>query len=88
MYFPEHFSFVCNIVTLVQWSVIKSWSPILPSCIINSLRVMHLHGFKTCCLVCDAAAANVAVIKATTGVEGAYGDSKVGPQIHQSIWSQ
>ena len=42
--------------------------------------MFHLYGFKTYALICDAAAPNVAVIKATTGVQGAYGFSDVKPE--------
>ena len=38
---------------------------------------MYLYGFKTYGFVCDAAAPNVSVVKATTGVQGAYGNSEV-----------
>ncbi len=33
----------------------------------------------TYALVCDAAAANVSVIKVTTGVDGAYGNKEIKP---------
>ena len=45
------------------------------SCLLESLRNFHVHGFKTSLLVCDAATANVSTIKATCGVSGAYGQS-------------
>ena len=55
-------------------------SKFILSCVLESLRMFHVNGFNTCCLVCDAAATNVAVIKATTDVEGAYGDAEVNPE--------
>jgi hypothetical protein len=43
------------------------------SCLLETLQNFHVHGFKTCLLVCDAASANVSTIKATCGDSGAYG---------------
>lgn len=50
------------------------------SCVFESMKMFHLYGFKTYILVCDAAAPNVSVIKATTGVHGAYGNGEVKPE--------
>lgn len=52
-------------------------SKFILSCVLESVKILHLYGFKTSLLVCDAAAPNVAVIKGTTGVHGAYGDGEV-----------
>lgn len=59
-----------------------SESKFILSCVLDpeSMRMFHLYGFKTYALVCDAAAANVSVIKTTTGVHGAYGNSEVKPE--------
>ena len=54
-------------------------SKFILSCILETVKILHLYGFKTSLLVCDAAAANVSVIKGTTGVHGAYGKNKVEP---------
>lgn len=43
-------------------------SKFILACVYESIRVIYLYGFKMCALVCDAAAPNVSVIKATTGV--------------------
>ena len=51
-------------------------SKLILSCVYESIRVFHLYGFKTCALVCDAAAPNVTVIKATMGVKS---DTEVKP---------
>ena len=50
------------------------------SCVLESMKMFHLYGFKVYALVCDAAASNVSVIKATTGVHGAYSNSEVRPE--------
>ena len=50
------------------------------SCLLESMKAFHLYGFKTYALVCDAAASNVSVVKATTGVQGAYGNKEVRPE--------
>ena len=55
-------------------------SKFILSCVFESMKTFHLYGFKTYALVCDAAAPNVSVLKATTGVHGAYGNSEVKPE--------
>ena len=45
------------------------------SCLLESLHNFHVHGFRTCLLVCDAATTNVSTIKATCGVSGTYQQS-------------
>ena len=49
------------------------------SCLLESMKAFYLYGFKTYALVCDAAASNISVVKATTGVQGAYGSSEIKP---------
>ena len=48
-------------------------SKFILSCLLDTLRSFHLHGFLTSMLVCDAASANVATIKATCGLKGTLG---------------
>ena len=55
-------------------------SEFILSCVLESMKVFHLYGFWTYALVCDAAAPNVSVIKATTGIQGAYGNREVKPE--------
>ena len=55
-------------------------SKFLLSCVLESIKAFHLYRFKMYALVCDAAAPNVSVVKATTGVHGAYGNSEVKPE--------
>ena len=55
-------------------------SKFILSCRFESVKAFHLYGFKTYALVCDAAAPNVSVIKATTGVKGAFGANEVKPE--------
>ena len=50
------------------------------SCVLESIKAFHLYGFRTFALVCDATAPNVSVIKATTRIQGAYGNSEVKPE--------
>ena len=54
-------------------------SKFILSCVLESVKSLHLYGFKTSLLVCDAAAPNVSVIKGTTGVHGAYGNEEIKP---------
>ena len=58
-------------------------SKFILSCVLETLRVFHLHGFKTCVMVCDAASANVATIKASCGNNGAYGMKTGANDPHQ-----
>ena len=55
-------------------------SKFILSCVLESMKTFYLYGFKTYASVCDAAAPNVSVIKATTGVQGAYGNSEAKPE--------
>lgn len=43
------------------------------SCLLDTLRSFHVHGFRTSLLVCDAGSANVSTIKATCGLNGVLG---------------
>lgn len=43
------------------------------ACVLDTLRLLHDFGFKTCALICDGAATNLAVIKSMMGVRGAFG---------------
>lgn len=54
-------------------------SKFILACVLESVKTLHLYGFKTSLLVCDAAAPNVSVIKETTGVHGAYRDEAIKP---------
>lgn len=46
------------------------------SCVIETLKMFHFHGLKTSLLVCDGAAPNLTMIKATNGCFGAYSTNK------------
>ena len=37
-------------------------------CVLETLQIFHLHGFKTWEIMCDAASPNVASIKASCGI--------------------
>lgn len=60
-------------------------SKFILSCVLESMKALYLYGFKTNALVCDAAAPNVSLIKATTGVQGAYGNSEVKPEFKNPL---
>ena len=51
-------------------------------CILESMKAFYLYGFKTYALV---RASNVSVIKATTGVQGAYGNNEVKPEFKNPL---
>lgn len=57
-------------------------SKFVVSCLLETLKSFHLHGFCTSLLVCDAASTNVATIKATCGMTGALGQNKDLPDTH------
>ena len=48
-------------------------SKFILACVLETLRLFQMHGFKTSVLVCDGAASNLTTIKATMGVHGAFG---------------
>ena len=48
-------------------------SKFILACVLETLRLFQMYGFKTSILVCDGAAANLTTIKATMGVHGAFG---------------
>ena len=51
-------------------------SKFIYSCVIETLKLFHLHGLKTSLLVCDGAASNLTTIKAMSGCFGAYSINK------------
>ena len=53
-------------------------SQFIIACLMESLRLFHLYGFKTSVLVCDGASTNLCIIKATMGTCGAFGMSTDG----------
>ena len=57
-------------------------SKFILACVLKTLRLFQLYRFKTSILVCDGAAANMTTIKATMGVNGAFGvkQGKEDPQ--------
>ncbi len=55
-------------------------SKFILSCVFESIKTFHLYGFNTYALVCDAAAPNISVVKATSGVKGAFGTNEVKPE--------
>lgn len=48
-------------------------SKFILSCLLDTLRNFHVHGFHTCMCVCDAASSNVSTIKLTCGLSGVLG---------------
>ena len=48
-------------------------SKFILACVLETLRLFQMYGFRTSILVCDGAAANLTTIKATMGVHGAFG---------------
>lgn len=42
------------------------------SCVLETMKLFHLHGLKTILIVCDGASTNLATIKATHGQFGTY----------------
>ena len=42
------------------------------SCLMETVKVFHLHGLKTIIVICDGASANLTAIKASHGQYGAY----------------
>ena len=42
------------------------------ACVYETLRVLHLYGFKVSVIMCDGASSNLTALKTTTGVSGAY----------------
>ena len=55
-------------------------SKFILSCVMETLKLFHLYGFKTSVLVCDGASTNLCTIKATMGTSGAFG---MGPNVHR-----
>eukprot|EP00117_Sycon_ciliatum_P050554 scpid98244/ scgid35672/ len=51
------------------------------ACLLDTLRLLHDFGFKTCAVICDGAATNLSVIKSMMGVRGAFG-MKSSPDRH------
>ena len=47
-------------------------SKFIVSCVLETVKLFHLHGLKTSLLVCDGASANLTTIKATHGHFGVY----------------
>ena len=42
------------------------------ACVLETVKLFQLHGFKTSVLVCDGGSSNMATIKASHGCHGAY----------------
>lgn len=51
-------------------------SKFLYACVIETLKLFHLHSLKTLIFVCDGASSNLTMIKATQGLFGSYPISK------------
>ena len=51
-------------------------SKFIYSCVIETLKLFHLHALKTSLLVCDGAASNLTMMKATSGCFGPYSINK------------
>ena len=47
-------------------------SKFILSCVLETIKLFHLHGLSTSLLVCDGASTNLFTIKATHGYSGAY----------------
>ena len=61
-------------------------SKFLYSCVIETLKLFHLHSLKTLIIVCDGASSNLTMIKATQGHFGTYPILKGIP--HHNITSR
>ena len=48
-------------------------SKFILACVLETLQLFQMHGFKTSVLVYDGAASNLTTIKATMGIHGAFG---------------
>ena len=55
-------------------------SKFILSCVMETLKLFHLYGFKTSVLLCDGASTNLCTIKATMGTSGAFG---MGPNVNK-----
>ena len=51
------------------------------ACMYETLRVLHLYGFKVSVIMCDGASSNLTALKTTTGVSGAYEANQDGHKI-------
>jgi hypothetical protein len=51
-------------------------SKFILSCVLETVKLFHLHGLVTSLIVCDGAATNLCTIKATHGISGAYSINK------------
>lgn len=51
------------------------------ACVFDTMKLLHLYGFKVSALMCDGASSNLTALKTTTGVYGAYPVNKDGYKI-------
>lgn len=58
---------------------------VLP-CVLETLKLFHLYGFRVIALVCDGASSNLSTLKVTSGVCGAYGSSNKAEQYAVQPW--
>ena len=58
---------------------------VLP-CVLETLKLFHLYGFRVIALVCDGASPNLSTLKVTSGVCGAYGSSNKAEQYAVRPW--
>ena len=42
------------------------------ACLYETMKLLHVYGFKVSALMCDGASSNLTALKTTTGVYGAY----------------
>ena len=55
-------------------------------CVMETIRLFYLYGFKVIALVCDGASSNLTTLKASTGVSGAYGSSNGSERYSVKPW--
>ena len=55
-------------------------------CVMETIKLFFLYGFKVIALVCDGASANLTTLKASTGVSGAYNSSKSTERYSVQPW--
>ena len=51
------------------------------ACVYDTMKLLHLYGFKVSALMCDGASSNLTALKTTTGVYGAYPVNEDGYKI-------
>ena len=56
-------------------------SKLVLACVYDTMKLLHLYGFKVSALTCNGASSNLTVLKMTTDVYGAHPVNKDGCKI-------